>query len=260
MSVRKAICAVGGGPFWLGLAFTASASESDDSFLMACQRAFVKVPAGGSTRTPGILAPNKRLIAWSEGTWRQTPELYHSALIVRDVVAGRSETVFRTRASKAGRVVGPAGNILGWANADQFCVVDWSRDSRYLLVRELVGPTESDNGIDYVWGYDVRARRRFLIPLSGLRRVVEAHWIRKGLNFGDVDYALHPDGWEDADVPRPAFVTTVLEGSPTSFPPGFSGSLGVWSIDLWGGALKLLSERPITSRLRRYGEPQATQP
>lgn len=235
-------------------------AEFPDSIGGVCQKAFFHVRPGGSARTPGVIAPNKRYRAWSEGTWLRTPDLFQTAIIVYDKVADHAETIFRTRADKAGHVVGPAGRVLAHANADEFCVVDWSRDSRYLFVSELIGPTESDNTTIHVWIYDLQRKRRFLVQQAPLRRAIENHWKRKGANFGDVSYVLNPEGWQDSDVPRPAFTATVLEGSPTAFPPGFDGFLGAWSVGLSGDAPKLLTGDRTANVVKRYGELEPKQP
>ena len=228
-------------------------SEWFDSIGGICHKAFLEVRLGGSARTPGIMAPNNRHIAWSVGTWQRTPEVFHSAVIVHDTASGSSETVLRSGLNKVGRLVGPDGKVRTSANADQLCVVDWSRDSRYLLVRELIGPTESDNTITDVWVYDVQKKRRSVTPQSSLRRAIERYWIRKGANFHEVFYDLGPAGWEDSKVPRPAFTATALEGSPTSFPPEFDGFLGAWSVSLSGGAPKLLAESRTANVVKQNG-------
>ena len=215
---------------------------------------------GVSVTTPAVLAPNKRLIAWSEGGWQQNPNLLRTTLLVRDKIAGTSETVFRTRTNQAGQIVGPTGKGFGWADADEFCVIDWSRDSRHLLVREVIGKTETDKASVNVWVYDLKTKRRSVIPLSYLHRTIVDHWTRKGANFREVDYYVDADGWEDSDVPRPAFIAAALEGPPTSFPSGFDGFLGVWSVNLSGNAPKLLTEKQSVNSVRRYGEVQSKQP
>lgn len=229
-------------------------SEWFDSIAGICHKAFLEIRLGGSARTPGIMAPSKRHIAWSVGTWQRTPEVFHTAVIVHDVAAGSSETVFRTRMNKAGDIIGPNGKVLAAVNGDQFCVVDWSGDSRYLLVRELIGRTESDNTITYAWVYDSQKKQRSLIRQATLRRAIEAHWKRKAANFRDVYYMLEPMGWEDSEIPRPAFTATVLEGPPASFPPRFDGFLGVWSVSLSGDAPKLLAESRTANVVKRYGQ------
>jgi len=225
-----------------------------------CSNAFRQVRLGGSVTTPGILAPNKGLWAWSEALWQQTPNLFRTAVIIRDKTAGTSETVFRTQTNQAGEIVGPTGKAFEWANADQFCVIDWSRDSRQLVVLEVIGRTEADNRTANVWIYALQAKRRSVIPLSALHRAITDYWTRKGVKFRGVDYLLDPDGWEDSDAPRPAFVATVLEGPPTNFPSGFDDFLGVWSVSLSGTAPKLLTENRNVNVVRRYGEVQSKQP
>ena len=234
--------------------------EFPDSILGLCQKAFFGVRPGGSAMTLVVIAPNKRYRAWSEGTWLRTPNLFRTLIIVHDRTADRSETVFRTRADKAGHVVGPTGQVLRHANADEFCVVDWSRDSRYMLVRELIGPTESDNTTIHVWAYDLQRKKRFLVRQAPLQHAIENYWIPKGANFRDVFYVLNPEGWQDSDVPRPAFTATVLEGSPGAFPQGFDGFLGAWSVGLSGDTPKLLTANRTASVVTRNGELESRQP
>jgi hypothetical protein len=245
---------------WLTTIAASVLAEFPDSATGVCQKAFFDVRPGGSARTPGVIAPNKRYRAWSEGAWLRTPDLFQTAIIVYDKTADRVETIFRTRADKAGHVVGPAGQVLAHANADEFCVVDWSRDSRYLFVSELIGPTESDNTTIHLWIYDLQRKRRFLVQQAPLRRAIENYWTRKGANFRDVSYVLSPEGWQDSGVPRPAFTATVLEGSPTAFPQGFDGFLGAWSVGLSGDAPRLLTENRAANVMKRYGAVESKQP
>lgn len=60
-------------------------------------------------------------------------------LFVREERVQRQDTILETRATPAGRVLGPGGEPLA-ANYDVFCIVDWSPDSRYLLVAEVISP------------------------------------------------------------------------------------------------------------------------
>ena len=239
---------------FLPAAAAGRASGPPESFVDACQELFGQMRPGGSARTPAVMASNRRHIAWSVGTWQETPEVFRTALIVYDLASGRAETVFRTRTNPAGHVIGPDGRVWAPANGDQFCPVDWSRDSRYLLVRELIGRTESDNTSTTVWVYEVPKKQRALIRQSTLRRTLETHWKRKGANFRDVYYLLEPVGWEDSETPRPVFSATVVEGPPTSFPPGIDGFIGAWSVSLSGSAPKLLTESRTANVVRRYGQ------
>jgi len=255
--IRKA-CAVSGVVFFLAAAQVCSAGDSLDSIRRVCQKAFWEVQPGASVTTPEILAPNKLLVAWSVATWHQAPDVFRSAVIIRDERTRTLQTILRTQTDDAGKIVGP--NPKAWGNADQFCVIDWSRDSRHLLIQEVVGPMESDNTALYVWVYDLHTKRRSVIPVSALHRAITGHWTRKGANFRDVAYVLYADGWEDSEAPRPAFIAKVFEGSPTNFPSGFDGFLGVWSVSLSGAAPKLVTDDRNLNVVRRYGQVQSKQP
>ena len=260
LSTIRVLFAISGAVILFGTARVYSSIEVADFRSTLCSKAFQQAQPGRSVTTAGILAPNKSLVAWSEATLEPAANIFRTAVIIRDKTTGTSETVFRTQTNQAGQIVGPTGKAFEWANADQFCVIDWSRDSGHLLVREVIGRTEADNRTANVWIYALQAKRRSVIPLSALHRAIVDHWKRKGVNFHGVDYLLDPDGWEDSDRPRPAFIVTVLEGPPTNFPSGFDDFLGVWSVSLSGAEPKLLTENRNLNVVRRYGQVKSEQP
>ena len=139
--------AVSMGAVFLAAATAVGASRPAESLADASQQVFGDMRPGGSGRTPRMLAPNKHHVVWSVVAWERTADVFHTAVVLRDTAAGGLETGLRPGLNKAGRLVGPDGKVRPPANADQLCVVDWSRDSRSLLVREIVGRTESDNTI-----------------------------------------------------------------------------------------------------------------
>lgn len=84
-------------------------------------------------------------------------------------------TILETRATPPGRVLGPGGEPLA-ANYDVFCIVDWSPDSRYLLVAEVISPLGSDVVAVLYWSYDRSRRRPERLDLSYLRRALGTYW------------------------------------------------------------------------------------
>lgn len=125
------------------------------------------------------------------------------------------------------------------------CPVDWSSDSRLLLVEELVGVMNSEFS-PVAWTYDTGQRRWTLIDSSELRRVLEAYWKARGTELDGIEWELDVLGWADGDAGRVVFKAYTPHDTPGSF-------LGLWSVTRTGRSPRLVSRDESGFTVRRFG-------
>lgn len=168
--------------------------------------------------------------AWVEVTRVIGPYKWSTVLRFRDLKTNRTRILFRTEPS--------AGTH------DEYCPLDWSMDSRFLLIEQITGPSHSDN-IDLLgWIFDRYTGRRSRIDTRELESAIEAHRIKKQIPSGL--FYLPPKGWESTKNHRVVFAPL-----PS---PGEEADLGIWSVEMNGKNPRLLSAHASAYEPQRFGK------
>jgi len=211
----------------------------------ACPKIFsesgTKSPAKGS----GIRSPNKQVLAWSVAVLEKNPEVIRGQLILRNERTARQEIVFNTKI-RAGKVLS-SPPAFSDANYNIFCIVDWSPDSNYLLLQEILGHLYSDVWNDYYWIYDRLRRQSMVIDLKSLKQAIERYWQKKGLDFRDISYQAVAIGWRGDKFNSVVFEAFTFHHEPLIF-------LGTWSVAPTGQKPRLLAEKEEEIVVKHFGQ------
>jgi hypothetical protein len=221
----------------------ASAAKSDAA--EACPTVYSERGAVSSTRSRGIRSPDRQRIAWSAAVVEKDPELTRGQVFLRNERSGHRETIFQTQ-TKAGKITSTSPDYPD-PDYNVFCVVDWSPDSNYLLVREVLGYMSSDVWLDSYWLYNRTRRRREFIDLKPVKQAIERHWTKRSVDFRDVNYQALAIGWERGNANRVVFMAFTFHQEPTLF-------LGIWSVSLNGREPKLVAEKEDGLIVNTYGQ------
>jgi len=191
-----------------------------------------------------LRSPDNGAVAWSEAVSRDKPRVSLGKLFVRDEKTKREKMVFETRSTADGKIIW-RGQFLD-DNHHLFCVLDWSWDSRYLLIRESVGIADSDVGGDSYWIYDRDDGATRLIELSPLRQAVKDYLAKKDL-LGRIGYEIVLRGWERENSHRLVFEAHSYFDVSADF-------VAFWSVAPTGKDPKLLAEKEGEIVIKRFGQ------
>jgi len=229
-------------PLWV------SSGQATYSPAPHCDVLFDNLMAGKTVRTAGILSPDGRYVSWSDTELRKAPglnreELQSGRVVLRSRVSGSERAILRTRLNSTGRVLWPDGKADEFTNASAFCVVDWSPDSRYLLVIETIAELRSDVISEFYWVHDLRQQRARQIPTKRLREAIaKAGTTTERVSKEDI--WLRVQGFEQSHPSNIVF---------HAHDPHVRGFLGFWSIPVSGGPPRLLSEDESAVHTRPFG-------
>ncbi|MDD3013389.1 MAG: hypothetical protein PHC34_06760 [Candidatus Gastranaerophilales bacterium] len=112
-------------------------------------------------------------------------------------------------------------------------VVDWSSDSKKLLIKETVGEYLKSIWATNIWVYNFDTEN--VKRLDNIKKAIVYYWkINQNLDLDDYKWDIVPLGW---DINNPDMVIVNAYGY------GDLGKqfLGCWSIDTFNGTTKLLS-------------------
>jgi hypothetical protein len=227
---------------------------------------------GRTLKSADLRSPDGKVVVWSTGRierqpLRRTPEgierrvLHRSELVLRERTGPRI-AIFKTQ-HRDGRLLGPSGQPWDedW-DYDEFCGVDWTPDSRLLLVLENVSILASDTGCDQYWVYDRSVKKPALVDTSGLQRRLKERYLQKletvaalrelrdyrrvlGPSFDEgVDFHVMALGWDGGAAPRIVFRAEVA--APAEI------FLGFWSVEPSGRDPRLVTEERAFE-VRRFG-------
>lgn len=212
------------------LAGPAAASNCPPSF----QDLAGKPPQAGAP----LRAPNRQIRVWAVAAYEAAPHLVRSWLVLRDEPTSR-ELIALPPGTWNGQPRRQPGSF------SVLCPVDWSSDSRLLLVEELVGVMNSEFS-PVTWTYDTGQRRWTLIDSSELRRALEAYWKARGTDLHGIGWELDVLGWAGGDAGRVVFKAYTPHDTPGSF-------LGLWSVTRTGRSPRLVSRDESGFTVRRFG-------
>lgn len=231
------------------IAFALGILISSSSDVFACQNVFaIGLDPGQSAKTRILQAPDGRNSAWSEATMKEKPTVLHSKVLLANKLTGRRDVILQSSMNEKGRII--ASNKKAEEDFyDGFCIVDWSPDSRYILVERMQGPLGSDAVWFETWFYDTNSREKHNVNLSALRREVERYWQGKRINISG--YHVVPVGWETGHSNR-----IVYFASPAN--PGDEAFYGVWSLSRDGSGALLLAEDKEKYEIKHFAKTETT--
>lgn len=189
----------------------------------------------GWHRSAELQSPTSRHAAWGENSGNGVDVPFRGRIFLRDHRATASRIILDLGQKQA--------NLPHCC--DLLCVVDWSRDGRYLLVEGSGGLVTLDAVTYQPWVYNLRRMRLQPIPLKHLRTHVEAY-SSAGNRYRLWPY-LHAIGWEPS---RSARIVLRAYGLGA----GDVVELGVWSIGLDGANARLLDKDPTGVAMMRFGK------
>jgi hypothetical protein len=156
--------------------------------------------------------------------------------------------VYRSRIGPAGELLDPAGVPLADANLSQLLVLSWSSDGARILLEERLGARQSDAFEARLAVYEMASGKTRFVPLETLATAVRRHWATRGEPLEGREVQLDVLGWEGRSPHRLLVRPVVL------WEPG-APFLGVWSVDLDGKAVRLVTERDRPGRPGLFGTP-----
>jgi hypothetical protein len=222
----------------------ASAAPKSDA-ADSCPLMYSEREAVSAAKSWGIRSPDRQRLAWSAAVLQKDPELVRGQVFLRNERTGQRETIFVTR-TKGGKITTTSPDYPD-PNYNLFCVIDWSPDSNYLLVREVLGYMSSDVWLDSYWLHNRARSRRELIDLKPVKQAIERHWKKRGLDFRDVNYQSLAIGWERGKANRIVLMVFTFHQEPTLF-------LGIWSVTSTGRQPNLLAEKEDGVIVDTYGQ------
>lgn len=220
-----------------------SAARSDAA--QACPTIFSEGGAVSPAKSWGVRSPDRQLLAWSVAVLQRDPELVRGQVFLRNEQTGQRETIFGTR-TKAGKIISTDPHFTD-PTYNIFCLVDWSPDSNYLLVQEILGYMSSDVWNDSYWIYNRLRRQRELIDLKPLKQAIEKYWQKNALDFREITYQTLAVGCEGGKSNRVVFMAFTYHQEPALF-------LGIWSVAPTGREPKLLAEKEDGLIVGRFGQ------
>ncbi len=195
-----------------------------------CPESFKDLGRTSPTKSPLLRSPDGRSVAWSLAVLQKDPEMVRGQLAIQDTQSSHIQIAFQTEKKVADAY-------------DAFCAIDWSADSRFLLVQQITGQMNSDVSFDALWIYDRERGRRMSVDLGHVRRTALAYWRKKGVKLEHVDWYLDAKGWEGVAARR---IVLHMYGHESFF--------GAWSVSMTGREPRLLAEREAGFRVNRFGE------
>ena len=211
-----------------GFVFCLFASEV---YAADCALIFGTLGIGKSAQTSSLWTPDEQVYVWSEGTLQATPSVLHTTLFLFDNNKAQREVVFRSDRTPDGHLRNFRGPfVLG--SYDAFCAIDWSADSRFLLVEHTRGLQGSDSLNINTWVFDRITKTQRRTNLNELLNAVEQY--AKKRQYKSSLYYVSPIGWESAGLHR-----IVLSAAPG---PGEVEDFGIWSTEINGKNPRLLAE------------------
>ncbi|EKE03663.1 MAG: hypothetical protein ACD_20C00172G0016 [uncultured bacterium] len=197
---------------------------------------------------PGIISPDMEKVAYSEVYFYPQNNQFSSKIFYvtagpLDVLDNLSVTLSPSELANifAVKKVDNSGKVIIKSGSDSFdsqifrtlTIIDWSNDSKKLLVKETVG--EHLRGIWatnlWVYDFDVKKARK----LDEIRKAVTYYWKTKyHLRLYDYRWDIIPLGW---DTTNPEMIVVNAYG----YNRGKKEFLGCWGIDFRGRRSQLLS-------------------
>jgi hypothetical protein len=218
------------------------------STALACPDSFRRLEILSPAHSPMLATADGTAVAWSTAAVDPSRTLVTGRLVVRE--GTRDRTIFESRTSRRGRVLGPDGRELD-ANYDVFCAVDWSSDGRYLIVQEVIGTWPSNAFDDLYWVWDRTRERRAMLDVAPLLHAVAIHWKARGAPVVTGEYTVEPVGWHAGEPDRVVFAASTTFTTDDRF-------LGLWSVGLRGEKPRLLSETQKRGIIRPWGRDRPT--
>ncbi len=210
-----------------------------------CPEVFSESQVISPAKSSAILSPNKQFLAWSVAILEKERELVRGQLFLRSERTGHREIIFETQI-KEGKILSIHPDS-GTDNYNKFCIIDWSPDSNYLLLHEMLGILYSDTWDDHYWIYDQRRRQRRLIDPEPLEQALKEYLQKKGLDLREVEYQAVAVGWAGKKSNRVLFEAFGVYRDDGLF-------LGVWSVAPTGRDPRLLTDKKKGFIVRGFGK------
>ena len=212
-----------------------------------CALIFGTLGIGKSAQTPSLWTPDEQVYVWSEGTLEATPSVIHTTLFLFDDNKAQKEVVLRSDRTPDGHLRNFRGPFaLG--SYDAFCAIDWSANSRFLLIEHTRGPQGSDNLSISTWVFDRLTKTRQRTNLNQLIKAIETHANER--KYLSSLYYVVPIGWESATLHR-----VVLLAAPG---PGEVDDFGIWSTEINGDNPELVAENSNNYVPNHFGKTKST--
>ena len=200
---------------------------------------------GKPIKREALLSPDRRTLAWAETISKLDPATDLGKLFVRDEKTAQVDTVFAARATSAGKIIWHDGKVRQ-ENVHVFCDIDWSWDSRYLIIDELISHTNSDVFENYYWIYDRAQKSRSKIDTKYLNRLVTENLRSRGL-LTQASWGLIVTGWERAKSYRVVFASYPYHSPDQTLPTT------LWTTAPTGSEPKLLSDKKDSFEQKLFG-------
>lgn len=190
----------------------------------------------------GVVSPNMARMAYSEVYFYPQNKQTTSKLFYVDL--GHMTTISDQEAKKILDIKSPdvfSKELLavGQENMESdlfetLTVVDWSHDSRKILIKETRGERERGIKKTILWVYDFNKEK--MQKITAIRKAIANFWkTRMNLVLSDYTWDIVPLGW-DLNEPDRIVVNAYVYASGNS-----KQFLGAWSIDSEGRRTQLLS-------------------
>lgn len=197
---------------------------------------------------PGVISPDMEKVVYSEVYFYPQNNQYSSKIFYintgpLDILDNLSVTLSPSELANifAVKKIDNSGKVILKSGSDAFdsqifrtlTIIDWSNDSKKLLVKETVG--EHLRGIWatnlWVYDFDVRKARK----IDEIRKAVTYYWKTKyHLGLNDYRWDIVPLGW---DTTNPEMIVVNAYG----YNHGKKEFLGCWGTDFRGRRSQLLS-------------------
>jgi hypothetical protein len=209
----------------------------------------------------GVISPDMEKVAYSEiYFYPQNKQTSSKAFYVNagplDLLDDLSITLSPSQLANifaVKKVDNPSKQILG-TGIDGFdsqifrtlTIIDWSGDSKRLLVKEMIGEHYRGRWVTNAWVYDFDVKKAK--KLDEVRKAIVYYWKTKyHMNLNDYVWDIVPLGW---DITNPDMIVVNAYGYNYGDKKEF---LGCWGIDFRGKRSQLLSLDNETWEVGKYG-------
>ena len=212
-----------------------------------------KITKDLSARSQGVVSPDFKKMAVTQYYYAPSENQVSSEALIMPLEkrGSRINRMLNAHIMKADKKDNPQGGTYEFVRDlyNAFVIVDWSADSKAILLKEKVGSLRSGNYMTYLWMmvYDDEGNMRYR-KCPELNDAIKGFWKnRTDINLDTVRWDILPLGWSSVDYNEAIVLAYAWQKNGTRV------YLGGWSLNRVNGEIGLLSLEEKTFDIRANG-------